>query len=420
MGKRKIREQRRKESEDLSKSRIALKRSKTERLQKSREKAIQILATNKKSDSDRLASLILNSSYKSDESLRVKEMIEIINNKCPRLLYNRYFSALRFLSKSVPWIRDIQEWDPKGKGKDTVFRSLVDHLLVTYRMPKFFYGVFFRDPCDENFVKLFIYLAQGGSLKKVVGTELIPVPFTKKMCHSFLNTSADVEIFEAIRGTQIKAFGGEPKLLKALLRTPLGRTLHTVPYEKFWETVIQWLCKNPMLDPAQVGPLYDYISFRRREDNSFSIVGRSVLAMLRGMEEWHKELYHQKKLKGSGNFPVSGYANKFWSQEQRVDGKKVTIFWEIREILSAKELSAEGRTMRHCVSSYSYRIEKGDISIWSLRKNDERQVTIALYNKNHYIQEVRGFGNRLATNSEMAIVKTWAREEGFKIGAYGF
>jgi hypothetical protein len=45
-----------------------------------------------------------------------------------------------------------------------------------------------------------------------------------------------------------------------------------------------------MLPQAEVAPLVDYIEHRREEGPGFSIKGRSVLAMMRGAEQWHGQL----------------------------------------------------------------------------------------------------------------------------------
>jgi len=396
----------------------------TEKKKQEREVADGILKSKKTQDLKAINKRIFGSSVVSNNDMAESEGLLIaINNKAPKLVYDRYFSALRFLFNVRPWINNPNTWEPKGKGKDTVFRSLVEHLLVKYPMPKFFYRAFLNDGHTSlQLVRLFKYLAQGGSFKKAIGTKLMTVPFTKKMCHSFLNTSANVDVLDAIRATQVKAFGGDQRLLIAILRTPLGETLDLAVHgaEPFWHTVIQWLCSNPMLDPTQVGPLYDYIVHCRRQDRTFKITGRSVMAMLRGMEEWHRELCHQKKLKGDGIFPTSSFPNKKWVVEKKINGKKVKQYWEVIEILNMKELFSEGRALRHCVGSYSYRVENGYNSIWSLRCDGERRVTIEVANKTAMIGQIRGYCNRLPAEEEKNRIRYWAREDGLKIKSFPF
>jgi hypothetical protein len=41
-----------------------------------------------------------------------------------------------------------------------------------------------------------------------------------------------------------------------------------------------------MLPQAEVGPLVDYIDHRRAKDPDFAIKGRSMLAMMHGMQQF--------------------------------------------------------------------------------------------------------------------------------------
>lgn len=190
----------------------------------------------------------------------------------------------------------------------------------------------------------------------------------------------------------------------------IGKRLHSKNEESFWDTVVAWFSKNPMLDLTQLGPLLDYIQFRRRENPEFSMKGRSVLAMLRGMEEWHGELQRIKEFKAH-NYTPSGF-----KPGNYIDKKKSsTDIWTIEEILTSSELSVEGKTLGHCVYSYSASIAAGRISIWSLKLNGERKITIEVSNFNRKIIQARGKFNRETKAEEFRIIKRWASENAFEV-----
>ncbi len=65
-------------------------------------------------------------------------------------------------------------------------------------------------------------------------------------------------------------------------------------------------------------------------------------------------------------FPTSGFTPAEYTDLRREpQGRVVRELWQINEVRTGKALSEEGRRMGHCVSSYGWRIEKGDTSIWS-------------------------------------------------------
>jgi hypothetical protein len=62
----------------------------------------------------------------------------------PRLLTQDYLRPLWGICQ-YPWLRPLDDWRPKGKAAETMFRSLAAHLLVKYSLPQFLYSAFFID-----------------------------------------------------------------------------------------------------------------------------------------------------------------------------------------------------------------------------------------------------------------------------------
>ena len=96
-------------------------------------------------------------------------------------------------------------------------------------------------------------------------------------------------------------------MAQAIIGTRLGQSFEN---EEFWSTVVLFFVRNPMLDPAHVGPIVDYIHHQKYVPQqvvlpggeveerppaqpNFSMKSRSIPKLLRGVEEWHEELARQ-------------------------------------------------------------------------------------------------------------------------------
>ncbi len=223
----------------------------------------------------------------------------------------------------------------------------------------------------------------------------------------------------------------------------MGRSLGVE--EAFWFTVIQWFCNHPMLDPSQVQPLLDYIEHRKEDTDRrhraaleaaahgardqvpglFSMKGRTATTLFRDMERWHADLAREADLVRRERFTPysrqaipavfepSGLRGLSWEVKK---GRKRSV-WTIVELLTARALSDEGRGLAHCVYSYGHSVAKGRSSIWSMRLDRERVVTVEVDNANRRIVQVRGLRNRLPTNGEREVLRRWAEQSDLAIRA---
>jgi len=330
---------------------------------------------------------------------------EVIQKKAPKLLESGdYLHALSKLSQ-INWVRPIADWEPKGKGKGTNFRSLCEHLLAKYPMPAFLWSAFFEDQANA-FTAFVVWVALGHSPYEAVKKNILPVPLTRKMCHALMASKADMPFFKALRQAQIQILGGSPRFFANWMKTQAGQRLHSEEMEAFWATTIEWFTKQPMVDPAQMGPLVDYIIFRRNQNDKFTMTGRSFLAFFREMQAWHATLGNDDTYRGASMFETSGF--KAFSLDHH------GMVWEIREILTAKALIDESRKMAHCAASYAPSITSGRISLWSLTATDpnsgvvSKALTVEVQNVPRVIVQARGKYNRLATTQEIYVLTQWA------------
>jgi hypothetical protein len=333
-----------------------------------------------------------------------------VAERAPRLLSPHWVPALKRIAEAS-WVRPPAEWRPSGKGDARLFRSLCEHVLARYPMPPFLWSAFTSTTDGPALAGVAVHVAAGGSLFAAVKSGLMPVPLTRAMCHDFLAYRGEAGFLDAVRMAQVKAAGGGVRLHRAWVATDAGFRLHDGDGEAFWYTVLAWLAANPMLPTAEIGPLVDYIRHRRGEDPAFSMKGRSVLAVMRGMREWHGDLARRTASSGRVFMP-SGFQPMDLDRSRTVNGERVTEVWHVREVLDARTLADEGRAMGHCVFSYASSIERRECAIWTLTLEDGtghwRRLTIELRTKQRQIVQARGRFNRMPEPIDKRALDEWA------------
>ncbi len=206
-----------------------------------------------------------------------------------------------FLRKKE-WINDITSWKRKSYNSDKQIVSLSRHLLCKYDIPSF------MDKCwygtNQNWIDWFIHIGKGGNIR----TSKIPVILTKKMAFHFLQSPDEYTPNEALRWAQIHGLGGNERMARGIIESIIGNDFNN---DIFWSTIIHFFVRNPMIDTAQISPLIDYISYVKFDgdrvyDNgglyntppsnpSFEIKGRTIDALMRGMNTWHKDIGKNEK-----------------------------------------------------------------------------------------------------------------------------
>jgi hypothetical protein len=337
----------------------------------------------------------------------------------PRLLDDdAYLRACRGLAIRV-WVRSPATWEPRGKGRDTLFRSLAEHLFARYRTPHFLWSAFFELDATQ-LVPFVLHVAGGGSAHEAVKSGKLQVPLTRRMCHELLASRGGSTLLATIRRVQFRAHGGDDALANTWMTTEPGRRMHDRNVEAFWETVIQWL-SSARPRHADVGPIADYIAHRRAAEPQFSMKGRRADALLRSMREWHADLAKVEAAAGRF-FRPSGFAPADFDRSRRSSrGEAIREIWHVREILTATALADEGRAMRHCVYSYASAIERGDTSIWTLTLEDNtghwRILTIEVRHAARRVVQARRKLNLAPEARDLAVLAAWAERNGLAMDA---
>lgn len=357
----------------------------------------------------------------------LKQLLGVVVKKAPKLILRENIPAFEQIANAV-FVRNPEDWKPKGKGRNSLFRSLCEHLLMRYKTPAFLWSGFQTTGQEKVLGPVVALVASGKGLHQLVKEGTFPVPLTKAMCHDFLtNTTASMTMLEGVRRAQINAFGGGHRLYRAWMGTDPGRSIKTAVEEAFWITVIQWFAANPMLDPNQIGPLTDYIRFKRNEEPAFTMKGRSATALFRSMEQWHKEVnlvnragaridsFDERIVFNRSGFKNGKFDFTYFDKKNRECEDK----WFIDEILTGKALKEEGKVMHHCVVSYSGYITKGEASIWSVvhqtNPRAEKVLTLEVRNQIKQVVQMRGVCNRAAEARELNVVQMWAGQNGLTV-----
>ena len=103
---------------------------------------------------------------------------------------------------------------------------------------------------------------------------------------------------------------------------------------------------------------------------------------------------------------------------KKINQNKFEVKHTIEELTNSNQLHDEGKKMKHCVYSYIGSCKHGKTSIFSLRENDERMVTIELNNRTSEIVQIKGLANRKASEEEIKIVSDWASINSLKMSPF--
>lgn len=346
-------------------------------------------------------------------STKLLALLERAEKKARKTLEPERFRLFWVLA-GLPWVRPIEDWRPKGKAPRRKLQSLLDHTLGHYPVPAFLYSVLDErewGPLRRG-LTVFAALAGGESPRALVKDGRLPAPLTRRMCALFLAQKAHLDLVGAVRHAQVQGFGGDRRLAEAVCATPLGLGFAD---EAFVDRVLVFLAAQSMLDPRSVGPLVDFIQHRRDEDPRFSLKGRTVASLSRDMDAWHRELQQVRRVRGAAFEPSGLRSGRF---EEKHKGR--TVIWTVTELLFANALVDEGRALKHCVYSYASAIERGRCSIWSLRKDGERRITIEVHSATGRVVQARGACNRDPDEPEMGMIQRWADVAGLEVRLPGW
>eukprot|EP00752_Nemacystus_decipiens_P013932 g12368.t1 len=333
---------------------------------------------------------------------------------------NIYLYALAQMAERYEsWLREPVDFQPRTHNVERQFTELARHLFTEYAPPACFEQAWFERNKRKarRYQRWDIQIGRGESPRRLAS---VPFEMTRRAAHLLVKAPGTLTIEQALRWTQVRAMGARPVVTDAILASPIGTDFKR---DDFWLTVVRFLIDQPMLDPAQVGPIVDYIHHQRHEpviqgdggmtpaQPNFTMKGRSVDRLLRQVQQWHGQLAARSASRVFLRWKPSGIPGKLWTEGKGQKQKQLSI----RELLDSNALQAEGARMGHCVGSYAHSCNQGRVAIFSLVENTTPLLTIEVALQARRIVQARGKRNREAKADEMRMLRSWAVQANLQI-----
>jgi hypothetical protein len=339
---------------------------------------------------------------------RFKRLLQYMAAVAPELTTEPWVIGLYALSE-VPWVRSPAQWHGYvlAPGDDR-FRDLLAHLLLRWEIPGFLADSLYRS--DLRHVALLRYVVAGMPMRALPGTTLLPVPLTRRVLHELLSEPPMGECLEeVVRRAQLRGLQAAPWLLDLLITSWLGDHFLSPRGELRWARILAWLVAHQDdLDSDAVVVLMTFL----QGVEEVEVRGRTPNSLLREARLWEPPAPEL----GAAPKPAVPYrASGFRGGEFLVEGEAGPSRWAIGELRSWRALFWEGRKMRHCVATYGQKVQSGRCSIWSLRRDGSRVLTVEVRNKRAAIVQVKGYLNRRPVPHEISVLRTWAAAAGLEL-----
>jgi hypothetical protein len=316
------------------------------------------------------------------------------------------------------WIRRPQDFLPptviRGKKprRSRIVSAFVDHLFAIHPVPQFLYTNWFSG-LRMKWICWFILLGQGESLHRCA--HIFGWDISNEFTH-YLYGAPEESPLRACMWAEIHRLGGTALeyrrmvALNPLCLDPTSDLSAKWPIERpkmdreFWRGTLRWLIRNrEYLTDGRASQILNWAIHEytecERTGRQFSWRGRTVAAAQRAATEYERSI-NQSAL---AYYWQSHGWNWQWSAA-------ADLVWTMVELTSGAELSREGKAQRHCVAGYAYYCATGSSAIFSLRRNDARQLTVQLDLNTKTIIQARGKANRLPIPDEERILKAWLQQ----------
>lgn len=330
---------------------------------------------------------------------------------------------------------DKPRWEFRGKTKNQrrMREDWIRYTFCKYRVPKFLFQAWHemyetkhvrdveRVYEELDFRMWFIWIAQGISLHKMINKRRGQTVLTKKEFHSFTQAPDDMTPLQAVWWAKALNQSGDLGIANRIARSNIGNSKNFIrDSNDIDHQLMIFFCNNPEVDIKEINDIMDYINrYCVDEDPFYSIKGRSLQSIRKGMEQWHSFLRNSKSMSHHNWKPldIPNFACSF--------GKGVDkIRYEFNQITNGKNLALEGKQMRHCVYSYINGCKQGNTAIISVirRVNMTQKNSLTIQVDLHYgtmsIRQVRGYANRLPNPQEQAAVRAFSNATGIRIQCF--
>lgn len=308
-------------------------------------------------------------------------------------------------------LRDPEDWVPPAAGRFAQLRSLAEHLYARDPLPAFLLAAWLLDPNSERQEEQqwYLHLGRGYSIRGVK----LPLAYTAAMAKEFLRAPDDLTVRQALRWGEVRALGIPAILCRPLVTSILGSSFR---YSARWHGFFRLLIGAEDLPPHWVRPMVEYLSFHPTELLRLQKMGFESCRWRR------QDLQRRARTWYTGDF--SPEAPRQWPSMNVRPLQWCDDFlrlWCSRELLTAAELTLEGKRMRHCVGTYAPRCKSQKSSIWSFTvtgifQAHEPVMTVEIRPKERLIVQALGRSNRPITTEARRALTVWAENERLSIG----
>lgn len=310
---------------------------------------------------------------------------------------------------SYPTVRSFDTFKSKSCNSSRQINEFIKHVFCRYPVPRFMFGVWHLGS-EEKFRPWFICLAQGGSLYK----EHTKTVMSKAETADFVRNSDNrLGIEQNIWRAKLKAMGANDECAYSIVTSRFCEVASVAL--KFWTDVARFFVNNKV-PKNDMDEILDFLRNKYREDENFSLKGRTLASITKLSNEWHEEQVRKQSTYGKVwegmHLEPWTYTTKF---NHPYNKTRVSKVYTIEEITDSKSLFAEGRQQGHCVGSYVRDCELGHSSIFKMESVDEingfqKHLTIQVNIKSKRVVQARGKYNAKPTTTQQAVLDAWRQK----------
>jgi len=258
---------------------------------------------------------------------------------------------------------------------------------------------------------LLLHLGSGQNIRKLAPYNKL----TKKMAHLFINLKLSNNKECRYVWSFLSALSPNDLLCKVLYeycfdnRWPRDKSEHLEQIKPLVLKLNEWFPSKEMDQEEDIRDILSYYTHCQQEGLEFSVKGRTLVSMLRTVNEWHESNYRsQYTYLQKTTWEGANYA----PLAETID----TTDYQIVQLTTTLNLVQEGAYMRHCVATYAATCISGHKSIWSLRKKNssgswKSLVTIEI-SKTRKIVQAKARCNAVPKQQYIQLIRAWARREG--------
>ena len=316
------------------------------------------------------------------------------------------------------WVRPIGDYRRPSHNAYLQLQALIDHLFACYPTPRFLARAF---EGDGRYIGLYLHVARGGNVRTCPSFE---PRLTRAQAHLFHSSTDDGPILETALAAMAQSHQVPPAVARELIGHP---AVQAGPYP-FWSSFMEFLGRQHMVSAAEINPLCDYLRHHRvipandnQPEREMTFRGRTLKSLLERTHAWHQDLARARRSRNRMWKPIGEF--------EPIPLSKSGYGWVMTEILTERDLIAEGQKMHHCVYSYAKECHARQTSIFSLIRTSkelpsgERVLTVEVRPSDGRgpmkIVQARGRRNEWPKPEAVRAVLTWAQSNEVLPGVLG-